>query len=444
MENNKSLKRVLSLSGVTLFGLSFMAPATVFSTYGIAVSASGGMVASGYVITLAIVLLSAISYARLSKEFPVAGSTFSYVQRIIGPKFGFLVGWTMLLDYLLSPMISSLLFGIMVNAYFPSISISACILVFLVFIVAINIIGIRITATYNMLIVIFQIVFIVLFSVLSAYELIQGGGAGTLWSLKPFLDSSVSWGNLMTIIPILYFSFLGFDAVTTLAEETVNPAKVLPKAIYIVVLSGGVLLVLAAYFMQMIYPDFTSFTNPDAAAVQIIQLVGGNLFGSLFLAMTITGATASAASSCSSASRMLFSMGREGILPKRLFAYLHPKFSTPVWNIALIGLIGCSALFLDLTSATHLISFGVLIGFGFVNLAVFMYFYIQKGLRGVSGFIVNLLVPLIGAVITLALLFTLGQGALLLGGGWLAAGFLYLLIRTKGFAEDTPQLVEEM
>lgn len=415
MENNKSLKRVLSLSGVALFGLSFMAPATVFSTYGIAVSASGGMVASGYLITLAIVLLSAISYARLSKEFPVAGSTFSYVQRIIGPKFGFLVGWTILLDYLLSPMISSLLFGIMINAYLPSISISACIIVFLVFIVAINIIGIRITATYNMLIVIFQIVFIVLFSGLSAYELIQGKGMGTLWSMKPFLDSSVSWESLFAIIPILYFSFLGFDAVTTLAEETINPAKVLPKAIYIVVFTGGVLLVLASYFMQMIYPDFTSFTNPDAAAVQIIQLVGGNLFGSLFLALIITGATASAASSCSSASRMLYSMGREGVLPKSLFGYIHPKFSTPVWNILLIGIIGCSALFLDLTSATHLISFGVLIGFGFVNIAVFKYFYVQKRMRGGMGLLVNLIVPLFGAAITLGLLFTLGKGALLLG-----------------------------
>lgn len=443
MTNQKELKRVLSFSGVTIFGLSFMAPATVFTTYGIAITSSGGMISTSYLITLLIVLLSAVSYARLSKEFPVAGSTFTYVQKIIGPKSGFLVGWTILLDYMLSPMISSLLFGIMFHANFPNIPMTVYILSFIVFITIINVIGIKIAANYNKIVVILQILFIAAFCVICTIQLMQGKGSGDPISLIPVYDPAIEWGTIIGIIPILFFSFLGFDAVTTLAEETINPKKVLPKAIYTIVLTGGILFVATVYFMQLIYPNYQSFTDPDAAVVQILQYIGGNVLNSLFLTLIFVSATASAISSGSSGARLLYGMGRDGILPQKIFGYISPRFSTPVWNILLISIVACSSIFLDLTSATHLISFGVLFGFGFVNIATMIYFYFRKQNKGIKGFLLNIVIPLLGTITTFVLLFALGKGALILGFSWLVIGFIYLIVRTNGFKKMTPTLLEE-
>lgn len=444
MEQKAELKRTLSFTGVTFFGLSFMAPLTIFVTYGIAATSSGGMVATGYFFTSLVVLFSAFSYARLSKEFPITGSTYTYVNKTMGPNVGFLIGWTILLDYLLSPMVSSLLISILINAYFPSVSLPLTIILFLLLIVTINILGIKVAATYNTIIVLFQIIFILLFCGMSVYGLLHGKGAGTLVSITPFFDKSVSWIALLSTVPLLYFSFLGFDAVTTLSEETKNPEKVIPKAIFSVVIIGAFLMILTAYFMHLVFPDISLFTNPDAASVQIVQYIGGNLLSSLFLAATITASTASAVSSCGSASRIMYSMGREGILPKKIFGALSQKFLTPVYNIIIVGIVGCSAAFMSLTTATQLISFGVLFGFSFVNIAVIRYFFIVKKQRGKKAIIESLIIPILGAGITFSFFTFIGKTALVFGGTWMLIGFIYLLVLTKGFTKEIATIVENI
>ncbi len=428
MDNHSSFKRVLSLKDIILFGLSFMAPATVFATYGIAAITSGGMVATGYIITLFCVLFSAYSYSCLAKRFPYSGSSFVYVREILGKKAGFLVGWTILLDYILSPMISALIFGLFMNAYFPEVSNATFIIGFLVVVSVINILGVRLAANYNTLIVLLQIAFILLFCAFSTNTLSAEQGAQALFSMIPFYDNQVAISNLLVCVPILFFSFLGFDAITTLAEETRNPEKIMGKAIFSIVLIGGALFVACAYFMQLLVPDSSILQNPDSAAIEIMGRAGSSLLVSLFMILTILGTTSSAVASGSSAARILYSMGNDGILPKKGFAYLSPRFRTPLFNIVLIGLTGTSAIFMTLTFATHLISFGVIFSFIFINFSVFYHFFVQQGKR---LWIKNAILPLIGCLISVLILSALGTDALLLGAVWLSVGVVYLFVGSK-------------
>ncbi|TDK59880.1 APC family permease [Bacillus salipaludis] len=435
-----TLKRSLSLKYVVFFGLTFMAPTTMFSTYGVAVTSTNGMLPTAYAIALIVMLFTAYSYAELVKAFPNAGAAYTFAQKSISPHLGFLVGWTIILDYVFSPMISSLLNAIALHAMFPSVPMSVWIISFIVIITIVNILGIKLAANFNTILLLLQVFSFVLFLILSIKGIFAGRGAGTLFSTVPFYDSHIKVPTLLSIIPILCFSFLGFDAVTTLSEETKEPRKTLPRAIYIITLIGGFMFISGTYVLQLIYPAFQSFKNPESAYIDIAMYVGGNIFTSVFNAIGLTAAFASAVASGTSASRILYAMGREDVLPKKIFGYLSPKYRTPVFNILLIGVVALSALFLNLTTAISLINFGALFAFFFVNLSVIAHYFIRKKQRSFKGTIQYLIIPLIGTALIGLLITKLDKHSLLLGGTWLLIGFIYLLNLTKMFRQLPPEL----
>ncbi|MBI0578674.1 APC family permease [Neobacillus cucumis] len=438
--SSPTLKRSLSLKFVVFFGLTFMAPTTMFSTYGVAVTSTNGMLPTAYAIALIVMLFTAYSYAELVKAFPNAGAAYTFAQKSISPHLGFLVGWTIILDYVFSPMISSLLNAIALHAMFPSVPMFVWIISFIVIITIVNILGIKLAANFNTILLLLQVFSFVLFLVLSIKGIFAGRGAGTLFSTVPFYDSHIKVPTLLSIIPILCFSFLGFDAVTTLSEETKEPRKTLPRAIYIITLIGGFMFISGTYVLQLIYPAFQSFKNPESAYIDIAMYVGGNIFTSVFNAIGLTAAFASAVASGTSASRILYAMGREDVLPKKIFGYLSPKYRTPVFNILIIGVIALSALFLNLTTAISLINFGALFAFFFVNLSVIAHYFIRKKQRSFKGTIQYLIIPLIGTALIGLLITKLDKHSLLLGGTWLIIGFIYLLNLTKMFRQLPPEL----
>ncbi|MFM1653622.1 APC family permease [Brevibacillus sp. B_LB10_24] len=441
--DSPTLKRSLTLKYVVFFGLAFMAPKTFFSTYGVAVQSTNGMLPTAYAIALVVMLFTAYSYAQLVKAFPKAGAAYTFTQKSISPHIGFIVGWTIIIDYMFSPMISSLLVGIALKAYFPSIPMFVWILSFIVIMTTVNILGIKFAANLNMYLLLLQILLFALFFILTMKGLLAGKGAGTLFSTAPFFDSEIPLPALLSVVPILCFTFLGFDAVTALSEETKNPAKTLPKAIYSITLIGGFLYIAGSYFAQLIYPEFQSFKNPESAYLEIAMYIGGNIFTSIFVAIGLTAGFASAVASGTSASRILYAMGRENVLPKKIFGYLSPKYRTPVFNILIVGVIALSALFLNLTTAVSLINFGALFAFFFVNLAVVAHYYFRKKQRSFQGTIRYLIIPLIGAALIGLFFIKLDKHSLMLGGIWLLTGFVYLLNLTKMFRQPPPELAFE-
>jgi amino acid transporter len=254
--------------------------------------------------------------------------------------------------------------------------------------------------------------------------------SSTLFSLHPFLASDVPFTTIFSGAALICFCFLGFDAVTTMAEETIQPEKTIPKAIFLIVCIAAVMYIAISYFTQIAYPGFT-FTNPDNAAYTLVKLVGGNLLSSLFITVLIIATFTQGVSSVTSVTRFLYALGRESVLPKKVFSYIHPTFKTPVVNILLVTAFSFLGMIIDLNTAVTFVSFRALTAFTFVNISVIVHFYIKLKRRSFSETVLYLIFPLIGAGFIGWLLTLLNKDTLLIGLAWLIVGFLYLFVKSR-------------
>lgn len=438
---NVSLKRTLGLPLVVFFGIAYMAPGVPLVIYGEAANLSQGMVTGIYVILLLGMLFTVNSYAKMVKAFPIAGSAYTYTQKGINPNVGFLVGWTILLDYYFSPIFNAVVVGVFYASAFPSTSSAFWIVLFIVVITILSLFGINFSSNLNAILVLFQLLVVILFAALSIKDILGGAGAGTLFSFAPFFNPDSGFTNITSAISLIYITFLGFDLVTTLAEETKKPIKTIPRALYIIVFFGGTMGITLTYLAYMLRPDLSSFQDIDSAAYELVFQIGGNLLSALFLAATvIVASSASTIASYTSASRILYTMGREGVLPNKIFGYLSPKFRVPTYNILIIGALSLLAVFFDLNTASLFIAFGVTFAFTFVNISVISHYYIKKKERSIKGTISYLIIPLIGALFTVFIFFQLGGYAILIGSIWVIIGFVYLMYITKMFKYDPPEI----
>lgn len=436
----KEMKRTLTLVPVVLFGFSFMALATVFSTYGIAAEISHGMVPGAYVLALVVMLFTAYSYGQMANAIPSAGSAYAYTQKAINPYLGFLVGWSILMDYLFIPMVNYLLFSIFFSATFPSIPPYVWVLGLLILVTVVNVLGVQMATKANILLTGVSLLFIVIFIALSIQEINAGTGTGSIWNFDAFYNTGQPFSYVVAGAALLCFSFLGFDSATTFAEETINPQKTIPRAVYSIVFMGGLVFIAVSYFAHNVWPDYNTFTNADAAANDIIKLVGGKTFTSFFLAVYGFTAFGSAMSSQASASRVLFAMGRDGQLPSNFFGKLHKKYDTPVNNILLISAFSLLALVLSLTLVASFINFGAFLAFTCVNLSVIAYYFVKGKKRSIKGIFLYLIIPLIGALLDIWLLINLDRHSIILGSIWFACGVIYMLVLTKGFKKAPPEI----
>lgn len=440
MSTPKQMERSLTLLPIVLFGFSFMALATVFSTYGIAAELSHGMVPGSYVVALVVMLFTAYSYGQMSKIIPSAGSAYAYTQKSINPYVGFMVGWAILMDYLFIPMVNYLLFGIFFSAAFPAIPPYVWILSMMLLVTYINMKGVKLASKANALITIFSLLFILLFIGFSIKEVIGGAGAGTLFTFEPFYNSEEPFSFIVAGAALLCFSFLGFDSATTFAEETVKPAKTIPRAVFSITLAGGAVFIAVSYFAHLVWPNYGTFSNPDSASHEIITFVGGEALASGFLAVYAITAFGSAMSSQASASRILYAMGRDGQLPRKFFGTLHSKLQTPVNNILFISAFSLLALFVSLSLVASFINFGAFLAFTSVNIAVISYYFIRQRQRSLKGTLLYLIVPFIGALLDLYLLINLDMNSKILGTAWFVLGLVYMFFLTKGFKQRPPEL----
>lgn len=436
-ENVGGLKRTLKLRHIVFLGLAYMAPMAVFDTFGIVSEETGGHVPLSYVLIIIAVLFTAFSYGKMVKVYPTAGSAYTYTRQTISSGLGFLVGWAALLDYLLLPMINALLTKIYLSAGFPGVPGWMWIVGLIVFISIMNIVGVKIAVSVNMLFVMFQVLVVVIFVILTAKTIVTGDTGS--FSFQPFFSEGMEMSKIFSGASILALAFLGFDAVTTLSEETIEPKKNVPRGIFLIALIGGLFFLTVTYFMQSLFPDVSHFKDIEGASPEIALFIGGKLFQSVFLAGALISCIASGLASQTSASRLLYAMGRDGVLFKKGFGRVNQRFGTPIFNIVLIGIIALTALFLDLDTATSLINFGAFTAFAFVNLTVIAYFFRKMKTRSTGTVIGYLIAPFIGFVINAYLWYSLNAIAMSVGLIWVAVGLAYLLYLTRFFTKSTPQ-----
>lgn len=442
--NRVQLRKTLTLMQVVMMGLAFLQPMTIFDTFGIVSGITNGHVATSYAIALIAILFTAVSYGKLVKRFPSAGSAYTYAQKSMSPYVGFMVGWSSLLDYLFMPMINILLAKIYLQAIFPGVEPWIFVFGLVALMTFFNLRGINVVANLNTAIVIVQVAVMVVFVGLLIHGVYNGEGAGELWTFRPFASVDAEVIPMITGATILCFSFLGFDGISTLSEETPNAGKVIPKAIFLTALIGGIIFIAVSYFLQLYFPDISRFKNPEESQPEIMLYVAGALFQSIILVFSCVTVLASGMAAHAGVARLLYVMGRDGVFPEKTFGYVHPKWRTPAFNVLLVGFLALGAVFFDLVTATALINFGALVAFTFVNLSVISQFYIrERRNKGLMDHINYLILPIIGAATMGVLWINLEPGSMELGLVWGAIGILYMVWITRQFRRPMPQMPEK-
>lgn len=437
-----TLKRSLGLFAIVGLGLGYMTPTVVFDTFGLVAEESNNVVPFAYLTALIVMVFTAISYGKVSAAFPSAGSAYTYARESMHPNVGFLVGWVALMDYMLLPLVNVLILKSYFEAFFPEVPPIVWVLIVTILQTAIIYITMKGTSNANMVLLIISIVVMTIFVVLVVVKLLEGAGEGTLVSPKPFFHEGVQFGSVLAAATIVCFSFIGFDAVSMYTEEAKHPS-IMPKAIILTVVAGGAIFLVASYFTQLLFPDWHSFLASGDDPRQFIDdstlpLIGEKAGGQVFaVVLTAAGAAATMASSLAShasVSRMLLVMGRNGVLPRKVFGYINPTTHTPTFNVVLTGVVCLTATFFTLDQVAEFINFGALIAFTFVNLSVIAWFAIrQKKCKSFKHIFSYIIMPALGTLMTGILWVNLSDVALYGGLIWGGIGIVYLLIITRGF-----------
>jgi putrescine importer len=306
---------------------------------------------------------------------------------------------------------------------------------FTVALTLVNIPGIRVTARAGEVMMAVMSVCAVAFIVLAVRYVVVTHGFGGLFDARAiYRPETFAVRPIMLGAGIAALSYIGFDAISTLAEDTLKPERDIGFAIVFVCIVQTAICVLTVYLAAIIWPDYHSFPQPETVILDLGRRIGGTwMFGSLTFVLLVAG-LASALTGQAGASRLLYGMGRDGVLSRRMFAYIHPRTSTPTRSIYLMGTISLiGVLFMRFEIAVELLNFGAFAGFVLVNLSVIRHFYIRLHRRSGLGLLTNLIFPALGALVCLYLWVSLSTSAKIAGTIWMAVGAIYLAILTKGF-----------
>jgi len=448
LDSGSDVRKKIGLFSCILFGLALLLPLAPVPQYGIIQPISAGHMALAYLIAFIPMAFTALSFGAMGAEFPRAGSSYTFVSRSIHPYLGFVVGWTILLDYGLFPLFNYVTFSIYVCQLFPFLNYTAVILISIIVVFVINMLGIKSIASINNILTIFGFVAVFYFIFVGFHALAGGAGNG-LSTLAIYNPDTFSLSALFTGASVACISYLGFDAITTLAEDVKEPKKTLPRATILTCLIMTIIFILMAFLAQNLFPSF-NYTDPNAAFMDAAQVAGGAVMSNLISIAMVACTFAFSIDMMASITRLLFGMGRDGVFPKKVFGYANKK-GVPVYNIVIITIICLVFSWATLGDLINVINFGGLFAFTFVNLSVIVHFFIRKKQRDGANIAKYLILPAIGFLACALLWYSLPTKWL--GGSWLALGVVYLLIYTRGFKrkitafdekpEEAPAVAEE-
>ncbi len=431
------LRRVLTLWDLIFYGIVAVTPSAPATIFGLADVKSRGHVVLTILAAMVAMVLTAISYGRMAAIYPSAGSAYTYVSRGIHPYFGFVAGWAMLLDYMLIPLFCVIYGTLSLQRAVPALPFVAGAALFAGGITLLNLQGIRSTARTNQVLLACMFVVLGWFIVLAIKYLTVRNGISGLFSIHPFYNpATFSVRDIAGATSFAALTYLGFDAVTTLAEEVENPRRnVLFAAVGVCVFTGvfGGLLV---YLAQLVWPNYNSFTNMETAFIDVSGRVGGFALLKAMAILLVIANIGAGLTSQVGAARLLFGMGRENVIPRRIFARLHPVRNTPDVNVIMIGVLaflGAQVLSYELTA--ELLNFGAFLGFMGVNAAVIWKLWVHSADRGATTILLDMVLPALGFLFCAVIWLGLGSPAKIAGGLWLVVGFFVLAAHTHWFRQ---------
>ena len=443
------LRRTLTLWDLIFYGIVLIQPIAPVPLYGVAQKLSDGHFVTIIVIALFAMLITAVSYGRMGALYPTAGSAYTYVGKGLNPHLGFLAGWAMILDYLLQPLINTVWIATALHErYVHQVPFIVWAAIIAGIMTVLNLAGVKSSSNTNKVLLVVMSVVVAFFVVLAIKFLYGGQGWAGLFSLQPLYDpNTFNSHKILTATSFAALTYIGFDGVTTLAEDVENPKRNVLLAVVMTCIFAGVCSGIEAYLGARIWPDWRSFPNLETDFMDICSRVGG---AALFNAMgfiLIVAAFGSGLTGTLGAARLLFGMGRDGVLPKKFFGHLKPGSSTPTNNILLIGgLAFLGAVLLNYIGSAYqhageLLNFGAFLAFMGVNLACFWQFSVKRQQGYQTKFLTDTLLPIIGFLFCLLIWVNLNIVAKTVGGIWFAIGILYVGYKTNWF-RSAPVMID--
>jgi putrescine importer len=429
-----SLRRSLTLWHLIVIGIVIIQPIAPMGVYGIISNKAGGHVVTTILIAMVAMLFTAISYGRMARVYPSAGSAYTYVGQEIHPVLGYVTGWAMVMDYILNPLICTIICSKLTQNIVP-IPYWALAIGFAAFFSAVNLVGVKTSARLNEVLTLGMMLVVVIFFVFVARTLwgISQYGAG--FFTQPFYNpQTFSFGGVFRGTSIAVLTYIGFDGISTLSEEVENPRRNILLATVLVCVVTGILSSLEVYAAQLVWG---SKPFPDEMVESAFPLVARQIGGYfLFHLLNFTILIANVGSGMAAqlaAARLLYGMGRGNALPRGFFGYIDPKHRVPRNNVLLIGAIALAGAFaMSYERGAELLNFGAFIAFMGVNAASFMRFYLREREKRLS----NLLVPVLGFFICAFIWWNLSPPAKIWGTAWVVIGIVYGAWRTRGFRND--------
>jgi putrescine importer len=443
------LRRTLTLWDLIFYGIVLIQPIAPVPLYGVAQKLSDGHFVTIILIALFAMLITAVSYGRMGAIYPTAGSAYTYVGKGLNPHLGFLAGWAMILDYLLQPLINTVWIATALHErYLHQVPFVVWALIIVGIMTILNLAGVKSSANTNKVLLAVMSVVVVFFIVLAVKFLYGGQGWAGLFSLQPLYDpKTFNSHKILTATSFAALTYIGFDGVTTLAEDVENPKRNVLLAVVLTCIFAGVCSGIEAYLGARVWPDWRSFPNLETAFMDICSRVGGVVLFNAMGLILVVAAFGSGLTGTLGAARLLFGMGRDGVLPKKFFGQLKPGSNTPVNNILLIGgLAFVGAVLLNYIGSAYqhageLLNFGAFLAFMGVNLACFWQFGVRRQQGYERRVLADVVLPLIGFLFCGLIWVNLNMVAKTVGGIWFAIGILYVGYKTNWF-RSAPVMID--
>ena len=429
------LKRVLGLWDLIYYGVILTSPIAAVPLFGEAQVLSHGHAATTMLLAMVAMSVTAISFGRMATVYPSSGSVYTYISKGMNPHVGFVVGWAMFLEYLFQPIQNALYAVLAIQRMAPKIPFAILAALAVGLITYMTVQGIKFTARTNEVLLSFMVLVTAAFLVEAFRFILTHHHVSGLVSLQPIYDPrtfqlrAVASGTSLAALV-----FIGFDGVSILAEEVKNPRRNVLLASVLVCIFTGLFSGFQVYMAQRVWPDYTTLQNPETAFMDVARAASGPWLFAAYGIMLLVSSIACGLAGHVGAARLLYSMGRDDVLPKKVFGHISAKKGNPIYNVWIVGVLAyIGVLTIPWELSAEVVTFGALIAFMGVNLVSLLHFWFGPEARGKRNFFVDAVVPGFGFVFCFGLLFSLQTWTKWAGIVWLIVGIVYAAYKTKGF-----------
>lgn len=423
-----ALSRSLTLRDLVVYGLLFIGPLAPVGVFGVLDARADGAVALVYAAATVAMAFTAWSYAEMSRVVPHAGSVFAYATQGLGRPAGVMAGWLALLDYLLIPSVAYLFSGIALHALVPSVPAWVFTAVAFAATTALNLAGVGVAARAGAVVLSVEVLVLAVF-VVFAVAVLATDGPARAWA-SPFAGvSGLDRSAIVGAVSVAVLSFLGFDAVAGFAEENAGAPRDIGRAILFCLAASGAAFVGQTWLAGVLSPldpaDLLAHPERQGTAFyDVARLRLAPWFATVVAATKAIGPAFAAMTGQAAAARLLYGMARDGRLPG-LLARVDARRGVPVAALAATSSLTLAvALWAarrpdGLDALVSIVDVGALAAFTLLHLSVAGYFWrrARPDLRAA-----HLVVPVLGAIVTVWVIAEASPMALVVGAVWALAG----------------------